>query len=86
MCYVQPPLVQTDCTTAVPAGLDSGTLFSLGSQSGRAINPVAKKTVAMWCVVCTRSVSFSSCQRNLIKTFQIDGMIALITKMDLIFS
>ena len=31
-------------------------------------------------------VSFSSCQRNLIKTFQIDGMIALITKMDLIFS
>ena len=31
-------------------------------------------------------VSFSSCQRNLIKTFQIDGIIALITKMDLIFS
>ena len=31
-------------------------------------------------------VSFSSCQRNLIKTFQIEGMIALITKMDLIFS
>ena len=31
-------------------------------------------------------VSFSSCQRNLIKTFQIDGMIALITKMDFIFS
>ena len=31
-------------------------------------------------------VSFSSCQRNLIKTFQIDGMIALITKMHLIFS
>ena len=29
---------------------------------------------------------FSSCQRNLIKTFQIDGMIALITKMDLMFS
>ena len=33
-----------------------------------------------------RDVSFSSCQQNLIKTFQIDGMIALITKMDLIFS
>ena len=32
------------------------------------------------------SVSFSSCQRNLIKTFQIEGMIALITKMTLIFS
>ena len=32
------------------------------------------------------AVSFSSSQRNLIKTFQIDGMIALITKMDLIFS
>ena len=31
-------------------------------------------------------VSFSSCQRNLIKTFQIEGMIALIKKMDLIFS
>ena len=31
-------------------------------------------------------VSFSSCQRNLIKTFQIEGMIAPITKMDLIFS
>ena len=31
-------------------------------------------------------VSFSSCQGNLIKTFQIEGMIALITKMTLIFS
>ena len=31
-------------------------------------------------------VSFSSCQRNLIKTFQIEAMIALITKMVLIFS
>ena len=31
-------------------------------------------------------VSFSSCQRNLIKTFQIEGMIALIAKMDLISS
>ena len=31
-------------------------------------------------------VSFSSCQRNLIKTFQIEGMITLITKMTLIFS
>jgi hypothetical protein len=30
-------------------------------------------------------VNFSSCQRNLIKTFQIEGMIALITKMTLIF-
>ena len=30
-------------------------------------------------------VSFSSCHRNLIKTFQIEGMIALITKMNLIF-
>ena len=30
------------------------------------------------------NVSFSSCQRNLIKTFQIEGMIALITKMTLI--
>ena len=33
-----------------------------------------------------RTVSFSSSQRNLIKTFQIEGMIALIAKMDLIFS
>ena len=32
------------------------------------------------------NVSFSSSQRNLIKTFQIGGMIALITKMTLIFS
>ena len=31
-------------------------------------------------------VSISSRQRNLIKTFQIEGMIAMITKMDLIFS
>ena len=31
-------------------------------------------------------VSFSSCQRNLTKTFQIEGMIELITKMTLIFS
>ena len=31
-------------------------------------------------------VSFSSCQQNLIKTFQIEAMIALITKMVLIFS
>ena len=31
-------------------------------------------------------VNFSSSQRNLIKTFQIEGMIALITKMHLIFS
>ena len=31
-------------------------------------------------------VSFSSCQRNLIKTFQIEGMNALITKITLIFS
>ena len=31
-------------------------------------------------------ISISSRQRNLIKTFQIEGMIALITKMYLIFS
>ena len=31
-------------------------------------------------------VSFSSCQRNLIKTFQIEAMMSLITKMALIFS
>ena len=30
-------------------------------------------------------ISFSSCQRNLIKTIQIEAMIALITKMVLIF-
>ena len=30
-------------------------------------------------------LSFSSCQRNLMKTFQIEGMIALIIKKDLIF-
>ena len=33
-----------------------------------------------------RQLSFSSCQWNLIKIFQIEDMIALITKMDLIFS
>ena len=33
----------------------------------------------------TEALSFSSCQRNLIKIFQIDGMIALILKMYLIF-
>ena len=31
------------------------------------------------------SVSFSSCQRNSIKTFQIEAIIALITKMAMIF-
>ena len=31
-------------------------------------------------------VSFSSCQRNLIKTFQIEAMISLIKKKVLIFS
>ena len=31
-------------------------------------------------------VSFSSCQRNLIKTFQIEAIIVLITKMAMIFS
>jgi hypothetical protein len=31
-------------------------------------------------------VSFSSCEWNLIKTFQIEAMIALITKMALVFS
>ena len=36
--------------------------------------------------LCLVHVSFSSCQRNLIKTFQIEGMIALIAKMDMIFS
>ena len=34
----------------------------------------------------TAFVSFSSCQRNLIKIFQIEGMITLITKMTLFFS
>ena len=37
-------------------------------------------------ILSTSNLSFSSCQRNLIKTFQIEGMIALITKMTLIFS
>ena len=31
-------------------------------------------------------VSFSSCQWNLVKTFQIEAMTALITKMALVFS
>ena len=31
-------------------------------------------------------VSFSFCQQNFIKTFQIEAMIALVTKMVLIFS
>ena len=39
----------------------------------------------LWCCKTTQ-VSFSSCQRNLIKTFQIEAVIALITKMILIFS
>ena len=40
-----------------------------------------------WRQVCyIPYVSFSSCQRNLIKTFQIEGMITLITKITLIFS
>ena len=43
-------------------------------------------TEATAVVVGVTEVSFSSCQRNLKKTFQIEGMIALIAKMDLIFS
>ena len=39
-----------------------------------------------WTSVSPSGVSFSSCQWILIKTFQIEGMIALIIKMDLIFS
>ena len=31
-------------------------------------------------------VSFSSCQRTLIETFQIEAMIALVTKIALVFS
>ena len=31
-------------------------------------------------------INFSSCQRNLIKTFQIEAITALITKMALVFS
>ena len=39
-----------------------------------------------WKCNVTAKVSFSSYQRNLIKTFQIEGVIALITKITLIFS
>ena len=39
-----------------------------------------KDNLCLFNVVLAR-VSFSSCQQNLIKTFQIEGMIALITKM-----
>ena len=37
----------------------------------------------LWCFVSY--VSFSSCQRNLIKTFQIEGMISLIKKNEFDF-
>ena len=47
------------------------------------MNVAPKDQTEMW--VCTTGISFSSCQRNLIKTFQIEGMITLITKMTLIF-
>ena len=49
---------------------------------------LSEGTIFMFMHLCFHIpiVSFSSCQRNLIKTFQIEGMIALITKMDLIFS
>ena len=44
--------------------------------------------LAHFCVVIASApqVNFSSCQQNLIKIFQIESMIALITKMTLIFS
>ena len=42
-----------------------------------------KEAAMGWCLP---QVSISSCQRNLIKTFQIEGMIEVITKMLLIFS
>ena len=49
-----------------------------------------KQDVAWDCVLINYNllieVSFSSCQRNLIKTFQIEAMIPLITKMAMIFS
>ena len=57
-------------------------------------NPEVRKSVfdqndKEWSYLGTElmiTVSFSSCQRNLIKSFKIEGIIALITKMDLIFS
>ena len=52
-------------------------------ENARANTKMARGS-AFWLFLQT--VSFSSCQRNLIKTFQIDGMIALITKMAMIFS
>ena len=41
--------------------------------------------VNSWTSEATPSVSFSSCQQNLIKKLQIEGMMVLITEMDLIF-
>ena len=50
-------------------------------------NPSSRAALSLlaYCYYYTQ-VSFSSCQRNLIKTFQIEAMFALITKVGLIFS
>ena len=55
--------------------------LSMSTVSVKVMNP----STAEWEEVITQ-VSFSSCQQNLLKTFQIETMIALITKIDLIFS
>ena len=52
--------------------------------------PRPRSTILLPNQICPKedtvsAVSFSSFQENLIKTFQIEGMIALITKMTLIF-
>ena len=47
---------------------------------------LAKMSKNVVIVFIIPKVSFSSCQRNLTKTFQIEGMITLITKMTLVFS
>ena len=50
------------------------------------LTPISDSLFTMVTGEAQPQVSFSSCQRNLLNTFQIEAMIALITKIDLIFS
>ena len=60
-----------------------GYLFYQSSTNSKTLtqNGQRQKRNCLWA-----SVSFSSCQGNLIKTFQIEAMTALIKKMALVFS
>ena len=67
-----------------------GAQFTQSRSMNRHIATVHEEKKQFTCPFCNGNyatqASFSSCQRKLIKTFQIYAIIALITKMALVFS